>query len=416
MVCRARPCRPPLDSNRAGAYERGIMASTVISSDTIRDWLFTKALPLWSQAGLDREAGGFVESLTPTLRPNLDEPKRTRVQTRQVYVFSHTHLLGFTPTSGGPTALEAAAHGFEFFTRHFWHETDGGFVFSTNRNGHPVDTSRQSYEQAFALFAFAWYYAASGDRSALEWARRLIGWIDERLADPEHGGLFETPDRDLPRRQNPHMHYLEALLAMHEATGEPEWLERANAIVDLFRRRFLDEATGTLGEYFTPDWHPAPGEDGKILEPGHHFEWVWLLDRYTRATGEDTNEHAAALYRFAERKGRDAEPGDGFGLAFDAVDRDGRILDDRKRLWVQTEAVKAQIARRESAGDERAGEQMERLVSALFARYMGAGSGSWFDRLDRSGRPIPGDTPASSFYHVFLALSEVLRSRGHLKV
>ena len=58
----------------------------------------------------------------------------------------------------------------------------------------------------------------------------------------------------LPRRQNPHMHLLEALLALHVATGEKNWLRRAGALVDLFKRRFVDPQTGALIEFFGEDW------------------------------------------------------------------------------------------------------------------------------------------------------------------
>lgn len=390
------------------------MTNPAVSSDRIGDWLANQALPLWSHAGLDDEAGGFVETLTLDHRPNFDRPKRLRVQARQCFTYSYAHILGWSPPHGGTDALEAAQRGFDFMTRHYWNETTGGFVFSANRNGAPEDTRIEAYEQAFGLFACAWYYAASGNQQGLDWAQRIIGWLDTNLADPEHGGLRETPDAKLPRRQNPHMHYLEALLALFEATRDQQWLDRATTIIALFRDRFFDSETGTLGEFFTADWRPALGIEGQIVEPGHHFEWVWLLHKYARLSGDDTAEQAEALYRFGEAHGRDAIPGAATGLAFDAVLRNGTIHDDRKRLWVQTEAIKAQLARIEASGDTRAGVILDQLVKTLFERYLNLGHGSWFDHLDRAGQPFGDNAPASSFYHVFLALTEVLRVRGDL--
>ena len=385
-----------------------------ISNDRIAGWLFEQALPLWADTGLDREAGGFVESLTFDHQPNLDLAKRTRVQARQVYVYSHAHLLGWTPPAGGMSALEAAAHGYDFLTRHYWNDATGGFVFSVTRDGKLVDARTEAYEQAFALFASAWYYRASGEQTALDWAQRIVDWIDASLADPAHGGLRETPDGVLPRRQNPHMHYLEALLTLFEATGDKAWIERAGGIVGMFRSRFFDDETGTLGEFFTADWQPAAGTEGSLVEPGHHFEWVWLLHKYGRLSGDDIGTHAEALYRFGEAHGRDAAPGQGSGLGFDAVLRDGTVHDDRKRLWVQTEALKAQVARHEHTGDEAAALHADTLIASMFDRYLALGNGSWYDHLDRAGQPFGKAAPASSFYHVFLALTEVLRVRGAL--
>lgn len=384
-----------------------------IDASRIRNWLAQEALPLWSQAGLDREAGGFVEKLTLEGQPILDVPKRTRVQARQIYVYSHAHLLGWEPAGDGPAALEAATAGFEFLTRQFWGE-DGGFVFSVQRNGAHADTRIESYEQAFAMFAFAWYFRATGDETAAEWAERTLAALDDTLGDLEHGGYFENPSHDLPRRQNPHMHLLEALLAWHQATGEDIWLRRAQDVIALFRSRFFDAETGTLGEFFDAEWGRAEGTMGNIIEPGHHFEWTWLLYKYAQASGDDVTREAYALYRFAETHGVDRNPGPASGVAFDSVLRHGTSLDENKRLWVQTEAIKAQVARMEFANDDEAAMRLEELLERMFELYFAVGDGNWQDHLDVNGKPIAETAPASSFYHVFLALTEVLRVRDGL--
>jgi mannose/cellobiose epimerase-like protein (N-acyl-D-glucosamine 2-epimerase family) len=394
-----------------------------VTADRILAWLAHEALPLWSHAGLDSSAGGFTEALTLDGRPLHDRDKRLRVQARQTYVYSHAHLLGWTPPAGGPSALEAATAGFAFMTGNYWNAEGGGFVFSAARNGTPADRRVEAYEQAFALLACAWYHRASGDAGALDWAARIAGFLDDTLADPTHGGYFENPARDLPRRQNPHMHLLEALLAVHEATGDTAWLERARAIVSLFREHFFDADTGTLGEFFGADWSPAPGTAGQTVEPGHHFEWVWLLDRYGHASGDPTAGEAAALYRFAEDHGTDHAPGPATGLAYDSILRRGEdprlghgaSLDENKRLWVQTEAIKAQLVQIERGGDANAEARLDTLLDRLFGLYLAVGHGNWQDHLDRGGRGFAESAPASSLYHLFLALTEVLRVRDGIE-
>lgn len=383
-----------------------------VSAAQIRDWLYFQALPLWSHAGLDREAGGFTEALTLDGRPIFDQPKRLRVQARQVYVYSHAHLLGWTPPDGGPTALDAARAGFDFMTTRYWREPRQAFAFAVARRGEPADERIETYEQAFALYALAWYFRASGKDDARMWADRVISGLD-RLADPAHGGWHENPAHDLPRRQNPHMHLLEAFLAWYTATGEDAWLERARRLVTLFRTRLFDPGTGTLGEFFAADWSRAPSTAGKIVEPGHHYEWTWLLYRYAAASGDDTGAEAFALYRFAETHGTDRDPGAASGLAYDSVLRHGTSLDENKRLWCQCEAIKAQLARIEADAPDRADaeERLETLLERLFTLYLAPGHGNWQDHLDRNGRGFATNAPASSLYHLFLALTEVLRVR-----
>ena len=371
----------------------------MVDTQRLRSWIDDEALPLWAGTGFDRDHGGFAERLTLAGAPADDDYKRMRVQARQIFVYSHAAVH----SRSGP-ALTTARHGYAFLTRHCWH-ADGGWIFSTRRDGRPLDTVREAYEQAFGLYALAWFYRASGDSEALDWVRRTLDFMDARLAEPVHGGYRESIPDKLPRRQNPHMHLLEACLALFEATGDAAYLDRARRLVALFQTRFLHADSGTLGEYFTADWQPAAGDAGERVEPGHHFEWVWLLHQYQRLTGDDVAAAADTLYRFAEAHGTDAAD----GLAFDCVRRDGTADDTNKRLWPQTEAIKAQVARYEATADQAAADRLQTLLDTVFRRYLGAGPGYWIDQTDRAGTGLVAYAPASTFYHLYLAFSEVLR-------
>ncbi len=48
---------------------------------------------------------------------------------------------------------------------------------------------------------------------------------------------------------------------------------------------FIDGGTGALREFFDHDWAPIPGDKGRIVEPGHLFEWAWLLLRWAERRG-----------------------------------------------------------------------------------------------------------------------------------
>ncbi len=372
-----------------------------MTCDRVRTWLFQESLPLWSDVGLDREAGGFFELLDFQGRPVLGVAKRMRVQARQIYTYAHAAVLGWQEGR----ALDSAWRGFDFLTRYYWHE-DGGFIFTVAEDGTPDDQRRESYEQAFALLAFAWLFRASGEPLLLEWVERTLDFLDGTLGDSHFGGYRESVPDHLPRRQNPHMHLLEALLALHNATGDHAYRRRADAIIELFERKFFDPGTETLGEFFAEDWAPAAGTKGQIVEPGHHFEWVWLLHRYAELSGQDTTRDlAAALYHHAERYGRDRED----GLAFDEVLRDGSLHKDSKRLWVQTEALKAQLAEAECRKRPGALDQAKILVDAIFEHYLTPGSGLWQDHVTRDRVGFAKAVPASTYYHLFLAFVEYLR-------
>jgi mannose/cellobiose epimerase-like protein (N-acyl-D-glucosamine 2-epimerase family) len=375
----------------------------------LQPWLFSVVLPFWADAGRDREHGGFVERLTPERRPASDDYKRLLVQARQTAVFAHAHLLG-----APPYALEAAREGFRFLAAHYWDDETGGWMHRVTRAGTPLDRAKHAYDQAFVLFALAWYHRATGDTAALPLARRTLTFMEERLADDLHGGFHERLDGDgpggLPRRQNPHMHLLEALLELYEASGEPGWLARAEEMLQLFRARFYDPETGTVGEFFTRDWRPAPGGDGLVREPGHHFEWVWLLLHYRRLAGDaDVLEPAERLYHFARRYGFDS-PGDGRPpVLVDRVDPYGALLSGNKRFWPQAEAIRAFLARATELGDGGDRERAARHLARLFQHYLSPDHGGWTEWLDRDGGEISTTIPATSLYHLFGCVADALR-------
>ena len=202
-----------------------------------------------------------------------------------------------------------------------------------------------------------------------------------------------------PRRSNPHMHFLEAMLAWHGATGDPRYLDRANAIIALFQSRFFDPATGTLGEYFEDGWTRAPGEAGDIVEPGHHFEWCWLLVRAAEAGGRDARAEALNLYRFGLKHGLDQT-----GLGIDECNRSGRQLRRSRRSWPQTELIKAHIA----MGDLGSAAT---TISKLFDYYLTTPvPGLWMDQFDETGAGITQAVPASTLYHLLVAFKEYLQA------
>jgi mannose-6-phosphate isomerase len=212
------------------------------------------------------------------------------------------------------------------------------------------------------------------------------------------GGYVEALPPTLPRRANPHMHLLEALLAWRDE-GWEEAADRAGQVVELFRTRFFDSERGTLREFFGPDWAPAPGAAGEVVEPGHHFEWTWLL---TRAGCCD--EEQRRLYDFGREAGLDPQ-----GFAVDECDRAGRQTKRSRRAWPQTEMIKAQLV----MGDRgAAAATVERVLDSYLATER---PGLWINHFDENGEPTreaARAVPASTLYHLVLAFREVLSAAG----
>ena len=383
-----------------------MMSPTIFAATdakSLRHWLLEQVCPFWAARIVDPR-GGFFEGLHASGEVAASGRRSVLNQARLTYVFSHAHVLG-----QAPAMREAAAHGFAQLQR--WQATaDGGWPRARSSEGECIDAACDAYDHAFVIFAAAWHYSATQNADAIRMADAAFDFMHRHLADGRGGGFFEEyPDTArLPRRQNPHMHLLEATLAMFFATHEAKWLARSRALVELFEEHFFNRASGSLGEFFKADWAPADAPAGDLREPGHQFEWVWLLAQYRRASGERRGQTLAdQLFKFGNTFGRDLkEPLQ--GMAFDGLDRGGGVTAETKLFWPQTEFIKACVARVD-AGQSAAMEDIDTHLGGLRAHYFRPDGANWCNQLTRSGEPLVDVTPARVLYHLFLAVAEVVR-------
>ncbi|MGH7020388.1 MAG: AGE family epimerase/isomerase [Brevundimonas sp.] len=359
------------------------------TQDRVRDWLFGQALPLWAKAGIDAD-GRFFEKLDFDGRPITGRPRRTRVQARQVYAFAEAASLGWAE---GEAVARCAL---DVLIRDYRRD-DGLWIRATDDVGAVIDATPDLYDLAFVLFALAAAHRVLKDERARPLALSTLAAIEARMADRIHGGWQEALPPVLPRRQNPHMHMLEALLAWQAVAPDPAFEAAARSVLDLFNRRFFDREHLMLGEFFTADWTVAPGGAGQVVEPGHHMEWIWLLDQARRLGFDGHERQAQALFASALTNGVGAQ-----GLMVREIDRIGVVRDGGARLWGQTEAIRTFLLRGQT-------ERALSLTDALFATHLATATpGLWIDNFDADGAPQDADVPASSLYHLTTAFSALL--------
>jgi mannose/cellobiose epimerase-like protein (N-acyl-D-glucosamine 2-epimerase family) len=375
---------------------------------TVRPWLLDHVCPYWLQR-LEQARNGFFEGMLAGGEPQRGPVRTTLVQARLTYTFSHAFAL-----SGRAEFRAAAEHGYTFLNRALRGTTGAGFRRSVDGDGSPLDETRDTYDQAFVLLAMAWFFRATGDAQAIAIAEATYRFLEQTAGDATRGGFAEEVANErqtgkLPRRQNPHMHLLEACLALYAATRHDAWLERSRRLVELFERRLVDPDTGAVIEFFGADWSPAPGEQGQLREPGHQFEWVWLLFEYRRHSGDErVVPWADRLFRFGARFGVERD-GPLRGAVVDGVGAAGEVAASTKLLWPQTEYIKACVSRAEWLNDPEAPSAVRAHLALVARHFLRADGATWHNQLARDGAPIDAPTPARVLYHLFLAIAEVDR-------
>ena len=379
-------------------------------ASSLRNWLLNEVCPFWFDRLLD-PAGGFYEGLDAASQAVRSTERTILNQARLTYVASHAWLMG-----KDPRMLRAAEHGFAFVKNACALDgQQGGWPRKLCVDGTVVDGACDAYDHAFIIFAMAWHYRATGNSQAVTLADQAYGFMQTKLADALHGGFFEEYPliKKLPRRQNPHMHLLEAVLAMHAATGDGKWMSRAQQLVMLCEKHFFDSGSGSLAEYFKADWSAEEGEAGALREPGHQFEWVWLLGEYAKQSGDGRMTALAGhLFTFGEKFGVDRHDALG-GAVMDGLNPQGSVVASTKLFWPQTEYIKACVAKFEMSGEQKYLSAGIAHVALLRRHFFRADGANWCNQLSRNGEMMVDVTPSRVLYHLFLGIAEIMRVHEH---
>jgi len=361
----------------------------------LRQWLFDTALPLWWEVGADRVGGGFHEAIELDGRP-IPRPHRARTVTRQVFAYCEAGRLGWP----GPWR-EAALHALDYLRQHFI-AADATVVPLVELDGSVTAPGFDLYDQGFALLAYASGHRAFGEAAGWRADAVALRTTLERVYADTSGGYSEDRNGRLPRCANPHMHLFESALAWIALNTDPAWRRMADEIAALCLNRYIEPTTGALREYFAADWSAASGIDGRVCEPGHHYEWAFLLDRWAALTGRTRPPAVARLIAFADAHGLDAKR----GVAIGTVLSDGSVHDPVARLWTQAERIRAYSIER-SPGD---GERIAAAVRGLRRFLATPTPGVWYDRLDANDGFVIEPARATSLYHIIgavMALAEL---------
>ncbi|QPN59141.1 AGE family epimerase/isomerase [Synechococcus sp. CBW1002] len=365
------------------------------SFTSLHGWFLVQALPLWSCYGVDRQSGGFFEKLYPSLNPT-NEPRRTRLVARQIYWFTVGEALGWQGA-----ADELIDHGFQFLSRYLV-SPEGHVRASCTANGDLIDSRQHLYDVAFVLVALARQAHRRPDSLEPEaLARRIVN----RLRLNPHGGYHDdvTPDVQCA---NPHMHLFEAFLCWSnlQDNGDDFWCHRAAALAQLAVEHMIQPQFGALPEHFDLSWRPIRQDGFLRIEPGHQFEWSWLLAQWASFSGDSTIAAAAQrLCHQAEVFGVDKQR----NVVIECINDQLLPSNTTARLWQQTERLKAWHHQTQIKGLETACRYRDQALESLLHFLSGPRPGLWFDEMDSSGRFLELPVKASSGYHIACAIEEL---------
>ncbi|MGY2441648.1 AGE family epimerase/isomerase [Pseudomonas sp. SDO52101_S400] len=337
-------------------------------------------VPLWQGPGWNADMALPYEALDAAHQPLPPQRYRAMACARQLYLFSS--LIGVVDN-----AEARAAALFRSLQRHFHDAEFGGWFYSIDPQGKPLDQRKDLYTHAFILFACAHYWEKSREplvESTLNAALEVIG---RRFATGD--GLYEAClDRDwitleTGPLQNPLMHLAEAFLATLAVREETQVKQALSELCTAMHKRFVDPQAGVLME------KPLGAVDN-WYEPGHQFEWYFLLESSPLLRGSKLHAALDRAFAFTEQYGV-VQPSGAVRAMLD-LNMDGRPKDSTQRIWAQAEYLRALTLRPDSEA------AVLRQLQALQQHFLHAGG--WHECRDEQGKVSRKDMPSTTPYHL----------------
>ncbi|RZK90353.1 MAG: N-acyl-D-glucosamine 2-epimerase, partial [Hymenobacter sp.] len=265
----SRPLTPPVAALLA-TYAQEMVAELARITD------------FWLTHTLDERQGGFIGQMDSAGRIDAQASKGSILNARILWTFSAAYRQ-----TGQPAHLAAATRAFDYLLTHFVDNEHGGIYWLLGSDGQPLNSRKQIYALAFAIYGLSEYYRATQNPRALEASQQLFEWIETYSYDPAHGGYFEAfgragesladqrlsdKDRQAPKTMNTHLHVLEAYANLYCCWPDARLAERLQGLLNTFLTHILDAETGHLRLFFTADWTPV----ADLISYGHDIEAAWL--------------------------------------------------------------------------------------------------------------------------------------------
>ena len=363
-------------------------------ADTLSRWMADSSWPLWSGPGR-HPSSRFHEVLHFDGAPRQAPSTRVRTQARQVFSFA---LAGELEWNGGAEIVRESLP--LLLSSGLGPDGVAGRRIDIG-SGELLDDTADLYDTAFCLLAIAQSRGIVGADETNSSADKLLASIDAVLKYEDGQGYRETLPVGDARLQNPHMHFFESLLLLYDKTGRNDIWERAEKLYEYVAGTFFDETAAVVRESTTDDQGTAG------YEPGHSMEWVWLIGYRARLGQQALSEFAYQLYDRACAAHRE------HGWTCLHLDDDNRPIDGSARLWSQTETLKAHLCIAE-LGDGAAAEvalqsAVQTAQDILDFWLRSDVQGGWLDHFDSERNLLSDVMPASTGYHLYLSIAELMR-------
>ncbi|HEV7348592.1 AGE family epimerase/isomerase [Telluribacter sp.] len=366
--------------------------------------------------------GGFHGRVNNDNQPVPDAPRSVVVTSRILWTYAMANQYLHKPKY-----LTLAKNAYQYLTTYFTDKQEGGVYWSVKADGTPLDTKKQIYGQAFAIYGLSEYYLASNHAPALAEARKLYELVEKHSFDPQNGGYREAFARDWGptddyilskapwnKSMNTHLHLIEAYTNLYRAWPDARLKEQIKGMMDQILNHIVSDKTHRMRLFFNTNWQTKD----EIISYGHDIEASWLLYE----TAEVLHDEPLTA-RVRDRTIKMAEAA-ATGLGKDGAlhyeyDPATKHTQYNRSWWVAAEQLVGFYNAYQLTRQEHFRDKAKKSWDYIQASFIDKEKGEWhttvtYDETSGKGAPVKGDKVHfwKGPYHNARACAEMWRRMG----
>ena len=373
-------------------------------------------LSYWSKNTFDTINGGFAGRIDENNIVDNNAPKGSVLNSRILWTFSAAYTI-----TKNKQHLHLARIAYNYISNNFVDKEYGGVYWSLNANGKPLDTKKQIYALAFAIYGCSAYYTASNNEAAKDTAIQLYNTIEQYSFDKEHKGYLDAFARDWEpmddirlsakdanemKTMNTHLHVLEAYTTLYKIWPDAVLKEKIKLLMQNFTQHIINTQNHHLVLFFDEQWNVK----SDTISYGHDIEAAWLFLEAAEVIHDheliETIKTTAVKIADAASEGLDKDG----GLWYEYEPSSNHFIKE-KHWWVQAETIVGFFTAWQLTGDDAYLQKSVNAWNYVQQFIKDKNYGEWYWGLNENGAIIMGQDKVGIWkcpYHNTRACIEII--------
>lgn len=380
-------------------------------------------LSYWIAKTPDIENGGFYGRISGDNQIMPLSNKGSILNARILWSFSAAYRV-----LGTELYFEMAQRAKNYLVNYFRDTQFGGIFWMLDEKGNPIDTKKQIYAQAFAIYALAEYYRVTRDQESLDFAINLFHLIEKHSFDTKLNGYFEAYSREWKllddlrlsekdanekKTMNTHLHVLEAYTNLYRVWPDAGLKSQLKNLIQLFLDKIIDNQSFSFKLFFDEQWNSKSTHTSF----GHDIEGSWLLHEAAEVLDDRTMLEPVKIIslNMSEKVAAEAIDTDG-SLVYES--EHGQIVDYDRHWWPQAEAIIGFFNAWQLSGNKEFIAKALGVWNYTKRQIIDKENGEWYFRVNRDGVPYKEEDKVGPWkcpYHNSRTCLEILERCRKMK-